>query len=234
MRDPLKEENTVPYINGKFYMNPAYGRAVETARDAEGASNRFEPQKQGSDAHWVTIGGRHVLIQESQGGRAPRVNQRQPDRRRNIQFPSSESERRLAVIVFNETGGLTASAQSAKGSAADLHDARVAAAEVSKRAVEGGRADRVAADELPTGLWKGLNNENPAAVEAWNDSLSAARTALAGSNTTEDATHFRLDAKTGTIPRWAGGKQPLQSFGPFRNAGGGDAATPTTRVYVYR
>jgi hypothetical protein len=110
----------------------------------------------------------------------------------------------------------------------------VAAAEVANRAVESGHANRVAPDELKTGLWQGLNDQNPAAVQAWNDSLSAARTALAGSNTTEDATQFRLDARNGKIPSWAKGKDPSRTFGPFRNAGGGDASTPTTRIHIYQ
>jgi rare lipoprotein A (peptidoglycan hydrolase) len=50
--------NKMPFINGKFYMNPAYGRAVERARDAEGGL----PEDEGG--HWVTINGRHLLIQE--------------------------------------------------------------------------------------------------------------------------------------------------------------------------
>lgn len=224
----------MPLINGRFYMNPAYGHAVERARGAEATSNQHEPQQQDANAHWVTIDGRHVLIHETQGRRTPHGHQSQPGPRASIQFPSSERERRLAVIVFNETGGLTPSAQSGKGSAAGLHNAGVAAAEVSKRAIERGHANRVAPDELNTGLWQGLNDQNPAAIRAWNDSLSAARTALAGSNTTQDATHFRLDAKTGTIPPWAQGRQPTQTFGPFRNAGGGDTATPTTRIHIYR
>ena len=52
----------MPFINGKFYMNPGYGRAVERARGAEPASRQRE-QEQDQDAHWVTIDGRHVLIQ---------------------------------------------------------------------------------------------------------------------------------------------------------------------------
>jgi len=48
----------MPFVNGKFYMNPAYGRAIERARDA--AQNSSEA----SGEHWVTIDGRHVLIQE--------------------------------------------------------------------------------------------------------------------------------------------------------------------------
>jgi hypothetical protein len=40
----------MPFINGKFYMNPAYGRAVERARANETASGNHEPQqRQGQD-----------------------------------------------------------------------------------------------------------------------------------------------------------------------------------------
>jgi hypothetical protein len=47
----------MPFINGKFYMNLAYGRALENAR-----ANESTDGDQGG--HWVTINGRHVLIQE--------------------------------------------------------------------------------------------------------------------------------------------------------------------------
>jgi hypothetical protein len=209
-------------------MNPADGRAVEGAREAALVTS------EDSGGHWVTINGRHVLIQGTQNPRPGRVNQSHRNGRAKIEYPSNESERRLAVIVYNETGGLTPSSQSGKGSAADLHDACVAAAEIAKRAIEGGQPNSVAPDELKTGLWQGLNDRNPAAVNAWNDSLSAARTATAGSNSTEDATHFRLDSKTGRIPPWAQTTQPTRTFGRFRNAGGGDAAAPRSRFYVYR
>jgi hypothetical protein len=45
------------FINGKFYMNPAYGRAIENAR-------ANEPTDGDHGGHWVTIDGRHVLIAE--------------------------------------------------------------------------------------------------------------------------------------------------------------------------
>lgn len=47
----------MPFVNGKFYMNPAYGRAIENARASESTDG-----DQGG--HWVTIDGHHVLIQE--------------------------------------------------------------------------------------------------------------------------------------------------------------------------
>jgi soluble lytic murein transglycosylase-like protein len=58
----------MPFIGGKFYMNPAYGRAVEGARGVKAASEHHEPHRQDQDAHWVTIDHRHVLIQATQAG----------------------------------------------------------------------------------------------------------------------------------------------------------------------
>lgn len=53
----------MPFIDGKFHANPAYGRAVEGARPAEAASGGRSQQDQGD--HWFTINGHHVLIHES-------------------------------------------------------------------------------------------------------------------------------------------------------------------------
>ena len=76
----------MPFINGRFYMNPAYGQAVENARAAEGTSNQHEPQPHDPNAHWVTLDGRHVLIREAQAGRAPihEVNHKNRGRRAAI------------------------------------------------------------------------------------------------------------------------------------------------------
>jgi|ERR1700722_3563764 len=55
----------MPFINGRFYMNPAYGRALERARADEEPSRHNDSDRQESDGHWVTIDGHHVLIKES-------------------------------------------------------------------------------------------------------------------------------------------------------------------------
>ena len=74
----------MPFINGRFYINPAYGRVLERARAAEADSRHAEPKGQQDrvplfvlansepeqDAHWVTINGQHVLIHGTQTGRA--------------------------------------------------------------------------------------------------------------------------------------------------------------------
>ena len=52
----------MPFLNGKFYMNPAQGRALERARANPAISH---PAEQQSDAHWVTINGHRVLIHDA-------------------------------------------------------------------------------------------------------------------------------------------------------------------------
>ena len=58
-------DNVMPFISGRFYMNPAFGRSIERSRAAD--ANRPEPRAQDQD-RWVTLAGRHVLIQTSEHG----------------------------------------------------------------------------------------------------------------------------------------------------------------------
>lgn len=60
----------MPVINGRFYMNPGYGRALERAWLREEGAENDEPEvvsaaeTDGADGHWVTIDHRHVLIHD--------------------------------------------------------------------------------------------------------------------------------------------------------------------------
>jgi hypothetical protein len=101
----------MPFINGRFYINPAYGRAFEQARRADGVwSEQFpefaepsareqdfwsdrsprEAQRQSSDSHWVTIGGHHVLIEKEEGNQKSR-NRRNQQRQRAIRNRIAET-----------------------------------------------------------------------------------------------------------------------------------------------
>jgi len=57
----------MPFVNGRFYLNPAHGRSVERARAAE--MHQTGPSDEHAE-HWVTINGRHVLIQSGQAARS--------------------------------------------------------------------------------------------------------------------------------------------------------------------
>lgn len=55
----------MPLINGKFYMNPAYGRALERVRQPDANTETPVQQDQAADNHWVTIDHRHLFIEET-------------------------------------------------------------------------------------------------------------------------------------------------------------------------
>lgn len=82
----------MPFINGKFYMNPAYDRAVENAR-----ANESTDGDQGG--HWVTIDGHHVLIQETKGGGASNIRLRSPSHTQDtlVFTPIRLKEKRLQM-----------------------------------------------------------------------------------------------------------------------------------------
>lgn len=75
----------MPFVNGKYYMNPAYGRGVENARE----SKSVEDHDDDLASHWVTIEGRHVLIHEPIG---PQEQSRQ---REWVVVPTFEKEQKL-------------------------------------------------------------------------------------------------------------------------------------------
>lgn len=66
----------MPFINGRHYINPAHGRALERARSAESerdaAASQREQNAPAPGDHWVTIDHRHVLIQAAHAGGAQR------------------------------------------------------------------------------------------------------------------------------------------------------------------
>ena len=245
----------MPFINGRFHMNPAYGRALEAARAKDLAKrhdvhpiarqsdlvdryveptgeNRLLSSEQDrklgrkdlaqNSGHWVTIDGHHVLISGTQASQS------------EMKQPRNENERYLAIVVFNETGGLGAAAENGHGSAKNLHDARVAVAEIANRLRDSGHPEKMATGEggIYTGLWRGLSQGNKDSIGSWNDSVSAASIALAGSDDTRAAAHFRLDKANGVVPSWAK-RTPSKTFGPFRNSGGGDASS-RPHIYVYQ
>lgn len=52
----------MPFINGRFYLNPTYGRALESSRTEQHTSDL---RSDGAEGNWVTIDHRHVFIREA-------------------------------------------------------------------------------------------------------------------------------------------------------------------------
>jgi hypothetical protein len=202
-------------------MNPAYGRAVERARDAEATSEQV------SGEHWVTVNGRHILIQKAGSTRGARhEGQQQPE----YEAPDvkKEKEVELTNVTYNETSGLRADPKAkpgAPGSAEDLHNARVAVAEVAHTVLDSDHPERVKAPtDLTARAVHDINAGNSDAISAHNDSLSAVREVLAGSNATKGATQYRMNARD--TQKSINGKRVTLRYGPFSNVQGG------TRVII--
>ncbi|MFZ0883127.1 MAG: hypothetical protein WAN14_06985 [Candidatus Acidiferrales bacterium] len=225
----------MPFINGKFYMNPSYGRAVEHVRlrgatPIKGAAQQAEAREDGDpDGHWVTIDGNHVLIQDAHGQRAgpqTRKHTKQSAKQRN---PAVENK--AARIIFNETSGLRAS----NGNADDLHDARVAVAHTLLNASGMSHPPSTVTDILTHAAARSILAD-AAAKAAWADSLAAAREAAIYPDGTEGAVHFLLDYPNASRPKWATDDRETAHYGPFVNeAGGGDVprrAPVTIRTYT--
>jgi hypothetical protein len=125
----------------------------------------------------------------------------------------------LDDVTFNETGGLRADPKAKPGhpgSAEDLHDARVAVAEVAQRVLQSGHPEREQAPHtLTSETVRDLNAGNKDVIRALNDSLSAARS---GSNTTHGAMHFRTGRHRF---RSLYGHPATMYFGPFPDSAGG-------------
>jgi len=91
----------MPFINGRFYINPAYGRAVEHARAVGAAPREDETEKEEQDSHWVTIAGHHVLIHETQTTGAPHSQQKAKAFRGNATYYNLPGKKTASGTMFD-------------------------------------------------------------------------------------------------------------------------------------
>jgi hypothetical protein len=214
----------MPVINGRYYANPQYGRGLERARAADAESTRAhgEPKPSWHD---------HFL------GLLPTAAEQTRDRGRKQfqEHPQSDrtSDETVGNVIYNETVGLRPTSKTGKGSSQDLHEARVGAGTVAKNLDANGQKlgkPLTAPTHLTTQEAKAVRSYGPA-KHAYEDSQTAASKASGDRN---GPTHFYLDHGQ-PKPRWTKGKEPKQSYGPFRNdAGRGDVpkgAKVWIRVY---
>jgi len=132
---------------------------------------------------------------------------------------NNPKEVELQDVIFNETGGLRADPKAkpgSPGSTENLHDARVAIAEIAERVLGSSHPER---EQAPHSLThetvRDLNAGNKDVARALDDSLRAARSR---SNTTNDAMHFR----TGRHKfKSLYGRKGTMYFGPFHDVTGG-------------
>ncbi len=196
----------MPLIGGRYYANPAYGRALERALAEENAAGN--PSEEPASVH----------------------DQEPTARRQPPQTPTDS----LANRIYNETSGLRPTAPQGPGSAEDLHNARLHMGQVIRNR-EAGRIQRgVARDRLEKQETQAIQTYPPA-QRAYQDSQRAAERARREPDRTSGAEHFYLDYGQAP-PHWAAGEKPVAVFGPFNNpAGGGDVPKgQKVRIVVLR
>jgi hypothetical protein len=200
----------VPYINGRYYMNPQYGAAVEGARPEESDD---------VDDDGITTEPEIELVA------ADKASQREQPTKK--QAPGSmhapQSQEHKAEIGYGETAGLLpqesphapkkASPYDRRTwdphSAAELQQARTNIMDISIR-------NHVVHPAKP--------GNDTISQSVWNDNMKAA----ANSDGSLPGQHFFIRQhgvgrqRPGPDQGWGQGK-PIRSYGPFRNVGGGDA-----------
>lgn len=222
----------MPFINGRYYMNPFFGAALERARDAEEGGTdsltangtagpelsdgvyRYRPFPAASD---------EIQLDSAEQGQG-RGHHPKPQQKHRAQKPSETAHQpgspaQNANRVYNETSGLRPTTTHGPGSAQDLHDARSFIAHVLENRETSGKLGIVAPDKLRPSEAHAIQ-AYPPAKQAYADSTKAAQSAASSSDPTKGATNYYLDYGQNPPP-WAAGKKPVRSFGPFVDASGG-------------
>lgn len=205
----------MPFVNGKFYMNPAYGRAVEGARDAEDLPGQPDRNDQGD--HWVTINGNHVLIHEGQDAGAPR----------------KDDVRMKAGVGYGETRGLFPQ-QSPGHERASPYD-RSKWDKRSFEQLQAARRNIMDLSERNPDVRRMEPNSTAGVIErsVWDDNIKAA-------NQSDGSMpgRFFFIRQQGVGPQRSPARagfgqsgRPIRSYGPFVNVGGGDVPRGN-RTYI--
>lgn len=201
----------MPFINGRFYMNPLFGAAVERARNVTAEPELSDEVHRHGPFPVDTRDEIQLDSAEQHHGRHP------ASVRSHRVSHAASTPAQTANSIYNETSGLRPITKRGPGSADDLSEARSYVAPI----VKAGKFP-VASDKL-SGTAAHAIRSYPPARAAYQDSLDAAHAAFSGHDPTGGATHFYLSYSGQNMPKWAAGKKPVAVFGPFKNvAGGGD------------
>lgn len=236
----------MPWIKGKFYMNPFYGRALERARSASegqpwsedssefesglfhkgekshsGAGTRLSNLSLGRDA-----GSAHTSPANKSahtGGNDQEHRHQHGNRIGGDYHDPARTVEGVANQIYNETAGLrtTNKNNNGAGSDVDMQAARNAMAHVIRNRAKSGMRSGLASASLTPQADRTIGEYASPAHDAHGESLFEARRAASQADPTGGATHFYLDSPHKQKPKWA--NNPVATFGPFENvAGGGD------------
>jgi hypothetical protein len=185
----------MPFINGRYYINPTFGRAIELARVGE------QEQHAAESRHEAAHKGRH-------GGSGDRHD-------------AAKRPEGVANQIYNETSGMRTTDRSGNGPGSDwdLQQARFAMAHVIQNRATSGIKGGLASEEINHRETRAIGTIGSRAYDAHGESVYATHRAGKQADPTGGATHFYFDYGQSSTPSW--GKQAVATYGPFTNAAGG-------------
>jgi hypothetical protein len=205
-------ENSMPFINGRFYANPAYGRALERARRASSGgiwSEDFPEQTQGTGGE---VSHRRDALQAA--SRSVRAGRRK--HQGNDDYDAATTAAGITNQIYNETASLRPTCESGMGSDTDRQDARLAMARIIHNRAAAKRRGGLASAELHPKEAAAVKRFPSSAYDAFGGSRHVASVAGGPRDPTGGAQFFYLDHGQ-PEPPWSIGKEPVVVYGPFRN-----------------
>lgn len=222
----------MPFINGRFYANPAYGRALERARRFNSGgiwSEDFPEQTPGMDPEVRKGRGAPEAALQSERGLHPKHHG-------NDDYDAATTTAGITNQIYNETASLRPTRNSGEGSDVDLQRARLAMAHVIHNRATAKMRGGLASDELNPTEEKATRGYPSKAYDAYGVSRYEARRSGSPADPTRGARYFYLDYGQ-KPPSFAQGKDPVAVFGPFKNSirkKGAGKDEPTEYVKMYQ
>lgn len=193
----------MPFINGRYYMNPTYGAAVERARAAGALASESDD-----------VSSEPMMEQV--------LAQKTPQKQSKPQPSNNQNQEHKAEVGYGETEGLLPQKTSHAPSHASPYD-RHTWDKQSQEELQQARVNIMDISGRNPRVHKAKPGKGTVSQAVWSDNMQAAK----NSNGSLPGKHFfirqkgigrqRPNAKDG----WGQGK-PVRSYGPFRNVGGGD------------
>lgn len=219
----------MPFINGKFYANPAYGRGVEKARMDDLIGREGEGRDQGESGQ--------IAARTSQTKPASKHESTSSHGHRGDNYNPATTPEGIGNQVYNETARLRPTSKTGIGPGTDwdMQQARKAIAHVIQNRAAVKMLGGLGSDNIAPQEAKATKSMGSAAYDAHGGSQAAAHDAGKNPDPTGGAKFFYLDHGQ-KEPPFAVGKKPVATFGPFSNSNdkGGIKKGAEIWIPVYR
>lgn len=206
----------MPFINGRYYMNPAYGRAVERVR-ADELSPTGRKEQNEPEAERASMGHRHASVHKPLSG----------------QNSSQRAQTVKTNKIYNEFSGLRP--KKVMTTSADLDRARISAAHVyhnvNGKGFQG--SSKLGPDDA-----RDIKIPGTPAAEGYQATKDAVAATAREQDTTQNANHVYIydpeGIHSGRVhpPDWAIQGQTTTIAGPFINKSGRGDVAKGDEVYI--